>query len=393
VVLTIILAALAAISLVLGLWQYLAARRFPLHRREGDAIFAPGISILKPLKGLDAETAGCLRSWLTQKYSGPVEILFGAGSEEDPVCEVVRRLIQEHSTANAQLIICRDRLGLNAKVSKLAQLARCARHKIICVSDADVFAPPDFLCHTVQPLRKKSVGLVNALYRFAKGPTFEMQLEALAVNADFWSQVLQARSLGPMRFALGAAMMLRREKLDEIHGFSALMDYLADDYELGRRVAETGARVELGRVVVECRSAPLTAREVWNHQVRWARTIRACRPWAYFFSILANATLWPVLWAAARPEPAVQLAAALCLGVRMFAAWHLEKRMTGVGRLESCGLALLKDLGQACVWAAAFLGRGVVWRGEQYRVERGGKLARPEGSEVAERLAPAPPAS
>jgi ceramide glucosyltransferase len=173
------------------------------------------------------------------------------------------------------------------------------------------------------------------------------------------------------------------------------MDYLADDYELGRRIAATGTRVELGRVVVECRSALLTAHEVWHHQVRWARTIRACRPWAYFFSILANATVWPLLWVVSRPEPIPQCAAALCLGVRMFAAWHLAKRMRGAGRLESCLLVLLKDLGQMCVWAAAFLGRSVVWRGERYRVERGGRLARSEGRAVVapERLAPAPPAS
>jgi ceramide glucosyltransferase len=197
--------------------------------------------------------------------------------------------------------------------------------------------------------------------------------------------------LGPMRFALGAAMMLRREKLDEIHHFTALMDYLADDYELGRRVATTGARVELGTVVVECRSAPLTAREVWSHQLRWARTIRACRPWAYFFSIAGNATLWPVLWVLLRPEPLAQLAAVLCLGARMFGAYHLEKRMNGVGRIESCGMAMLKDMFQGAVWLAAFLGRGVIWRGEHYRVAAGGRLVQAEGT-AAKCLAPAPPA-
>jgi ceramide glucosyltransferase len=309
VALTIILAALTAMSLALGLWQLVVGLSFPLHRRNRVATFTPAISILKPLKGCDAETSDCLRSWLRQRYEGSFEILFGVGSRADPVCDVLRQLLDAHPDIEARLVICPDRLGLNPKVSQLARLAREARYDMICVSDADVFAPPDFLTNTVQPLSEASLGLVSAPYCFAEGRSLEMKVEAVSVNADFWSQVLQARSLAPMRFALGAALMLRREKLEAIGGFAALSDYLADDYELGQRVAGTGARLDLGTVVVECRSPRLTPGEVWAHQVRWARTIRACRPWAYFFSLLGNAAVWPALWVCLQPGPLTQVSA------------------------------------------------------------------------------------
>jgi ceramide glucosyltransferase len=240
-------------------------------------------------------------------------------------------------------------------------------------------------------LSDPSLGLVSAPYRFAQASNFQMKVEALSVNADFWSQVLQARSLAPMRFALGAAMMLRREKLEAIGGFSTLIDYLADDYELGQRVARTETRLELGTVVVECRSAPLTPGEVWSHQVRWARTIRACRPWAYFFSLLSNAVLWPALWVCLQPIPLAQVSAVVCLGFRALTAYLLERKMTGKGNFESCCVALVKEVLQVGIWISAFTGRGVIWRGQQYQVAPGGKLVEMEGGRLAECYSPRRP--
>src|SRR6185369_5879846 len=117
-----------------------------------------------------------------------------------------------------------------------------------------------------------------------------------AINADFWSQVLQSRSLKPIDFALGAVMALRRQALNKIGGFAALSDCLADDYQLGHRIARCGYDIGLCPVVVECWSEPMGWKAVWKHQTRWARTIRVCQPVPYFFSMLSNPTLWPLLW-------------------------------------------------------------------------------------------------
>src|SRR5262249_24729 len=155
---------------------------------------------------------------------------------EDPVCELVRQLIREHPAVDAKLVICDQALGVNAKVSTLIQLQRISKHGVVVVSDADVRVPRDFLLNLVEPLDDNEVGLVNCFYRLANPSTAAMRWEALAVNADFWSQVLQSLSLGPLDFALGAVMAIRREELEKIGGFEALADYLADDYHLGNRV-------------------------------------------------------------------------------------------------------------------------------------------------------------
>ncbi|HEY5913906.1 MAG TPA: glycosyl transferase, partial [Verrucomicrobiae bacterium] len=74
------LGGLTLLSLILLLWQWLAAWRFPLHRRVRTPSYSPGVTLLKPLKGCDPSTEACLRSWFTQDYPGPVQILFGVAS-------------------------------------------------------------------------------------------------------------------------------------------------------------------------------------------------------------------------------------------------------------------------------------------------------------------------
>jgi ceramide glucosyltransferase len=371
---------LAALSLFIGAWQFIAALRIPLHRRRAAPASLPAITLLKPLKGCDEETERCLASWLTQDFPAPLQILFGVASPDDPVCELARRLIVQHPQRDAQLIICRESLGANAKVSSLAQLERLAQHDVIVVSDADVFVPPDFLAQAATKLVEKSAGLVNCFYRLANPVNLAMQWEAVAVNADFWSQVAQSLTLKPMDFALGAVMMTRRENLREIGGFLSLVNHLADDYQLGHRIARCGHPLALCNVVVDCRSGPMHWPEVWSHQLRWARTIRICQPAPYFFSILSNATIWPLLWLAhaglATPSPRFALAGfAVCIVFRVVAAHVLMRRLAGAAKeIPPAWLAPAKDILSFVIWALAFTGNHVVWRGTRYRVQRDGVL-------------------
>ncbi len=372
-----ILFGLALLSAGLLLWQWLAALRFPLHRRNPSPEFRPGLTLLKPLKGCDAATEKCLRSWFEQQYAAPVQILFGVASAVDPVCEVVRRLLGQFPGRDAQLVVCGPLLGANLKVSKLAQLEALAKHDLLVISDADVLVPPDFLANAVAPLSWSEVGLVNCFYRLANTSNAAMRWEAVAVNADFWSQVLQSASLKPLDFALGAAMLTRRELVRAMGGFAALADCLADDYQLGHRIAARGHRIELSPVVVECWSEALAWSEVWRHQLRWARTIRVCQPVPYFFSILSNPTLWPLIWLAVFPGVFSAAFFGVCLVIRMALALDLQRRLTrGPVPLLWAWLAPVKDVLQAGLWALAFLGTKVEWRGEKMRLRRDGTLVR-----------------
>ena len=374
-----ILAALALLSLALALWQWLAARRFPLHRRAADFSFSPAITLLKPLKGCNGTTAESLQSWFNQNYAGRTQILFGVADANDPVCKIVRELIEKNPGHDAQLVFCNRLSGANAKVAKLVQLEKLAKHDLILVSDADVRVPPDFLANIAAPLRDPEIGLVNSFYRLANPATTAMRWEAIAINADFWSQVLQAASLKPPDFALGAVMLTRRKLLEEIGGFNVLANCLADDYQLGHRIAKNGHRIALCPVVVECWDEPMNWSEVWKHQLRWARTIRVCQPLPYFFSILSNATVWPLLWLVVSLISSATLyappAAAACLLIRICLAQNLQRRFTPDRSLISpLWFVPVKDLLQVALWIGAFAGSTVEWRGQQMKLRRDGTL-------------------
>jgi ceramide glucosyltransferase len=392
------LAGLAVLSLGLLFWQWIVAIRFPLHQRidssaARDAVpFAPSVTILKPLKGCDEFTEVCLRSWFEQEYHGSIQFLLGVASADDPVCALVHKLIDGFPARDARLLICGPPKGANPKVSTLVELERAVAHAVIIVSDADVRVPRDFLANAVAPLRQEEVGLVNCFYRLANPVTTAMQWEAVAINADFWSQVLQALSLKSLDFALGAVMVARAASLREIGGFSTLIDCLADDYQLGHRIAESGARIELSPVVVECWSAPMKWGAVWKHQVRWARTIRVCQPVPYFFSIVSNPTFWPLLWFVAKPAALSGSFVAAAVLLRLISAHHLQSSLAGAppGKEMENAAAVghyswwmppIKDLLQLAIWICAFLGNEVEWRGERLRLRRDGTLIMSGGAQ------------
>jgi ceramide glucosyltransferase len=386
----------ASISFALLIWQWIAALRFPLHRRIASPSPQPPVTLLKPLKNLDSETESCLRSWLAQDYSGPVQVLFGVGSEKDPVCATVNRLIEEFPALDLQLVICAELKGANAKVSKLAILEKFARHEWVVMSDADVRVPSDFLTNVLAPLHRPETGLVSCFYRLANPSSAAMQWEAIAVNSDFWSQVLQAKSLKPVDFALGAVMAMRRKQLREIGGLESIADCLADDYQLGNRIARLGHRIELCPVVAECWDPPMTWISVWKHQLRWARTIRVCQPLPYFFSLLSNLGFWSLLWLAAllstssiqaMKDPnhltsrlsisvdADLIVPLIFLVIRTLVAFDLQHRLTRrLAHVAWIWLVPIKDLLQAVIWLCAFAGNRIEWRGKVFQLRRDGTL-------------------
>ena len=253
-------------------------------------------------------------------------------------------------------------------------------------------------------MRDERVGLNNCFYRLANPTTLGMRWEAIAVNADFWSQVLQSNTIKPQDFALGAAMVVRRATFEQAGGFEVLLDFLADDYQLGRRIAQTGARIVLSPVVVECWNRAMGFRAVWTHQLRWARAIRVSQPGPYFLSILAHTLFWATLLAlfgdlggfplvpdsllySRALSPGMQNALALLrvpwvlviflavLVTRVLLAAALHERLTQErGALRYGWLVPLKDFLQTCLWAASFLGNTVEWRGKKFRLTRDGRL-------------------
>jgi ceramide glucosyltransferase len=357
----------------LCLWS---ASRFKRNRRIAAPPDLPPVSILKPLKGTDPEMYGSLRSQCLQDYP-EYEIIFGVSEAHDPAIELVERLKREFSQRAIRLVICRENLGANTKVSNLIQMLHEARHEHLIVSDSDVRVPANYLRSMIAPLGNPKIGLVTCLYRGVAGSTLWSRLESLAISTDFAPGVLVARQIEGVKFGLGATMAFRRHDLQAIGGFESLADYLADDYQLGHRISALGLRVEIPDVVVETFLPRYTFREFFVHQLRWARTIRDSRfsgylgmgityglPWAIIVALVARGAAWA--WVLLALTAVTRVVVAVGVGKSV-----LQDRY--VARLLF--LLPLRDVIAVIVWLVSFVGHTVTWRGERFRLRKG-KLER-----------------
>ena len=340
----------------------------------------PPVTILKPLRGTDPEMYESFRSHCVQDYP-EYEIIFGVSDANDPAIQLVERLKKEFPRRAIQLLICSETLGANTKVSNLVQMARAAHHEYFIVNDSDIRVEPDYLRRIVAPLSNPQIGLVTCLYRGIANASLGSRLESLGISTDFAAGVLVAQLVERgIRFGLGSTLAFRRRDLQAIGGFEALVDYLADDYQLGSRMAALGLKVKLSDVVVETFLPQYTLRGFWNHQVRWARTIRDSRfmgyvglgltfglPWALLALLFARGAGWA--WALLALAAVLRIAVATVVGSSV-----LEDRQV----IPALALLPIRDLIALAVWIASFAGHEVSWRADKFELQNGKLIKIPD---------------
>ncbi len=361
----------------LSLANFLRNRRKNLSQPPLPENQLPPVSILKPLKGVDPEIWESFCSHCEQDYP-QFQLIFGVSDPADPAIEVVRKLQAKYPNRPIELIVCNRVLGANIKVSTLAQMLPAARHELLLVNDSDIRVPPDYLRQVIAPLADASVGLVTCLYRAVATPTLGSRLEALGIGTDFVPGVLSARFLEKgLHFGLGSTLAFRRRDLEAIGGFEALLDYLADDYELGRRIAATGKRVEISAATVTTFLPAYTLRQFFRHQLRWSRTIRDARRWGYTGLLFTFGLPWALLTLlAARGAAWAWALFALTFAARLAVGFVTADVVLHDRQIfRNIFLVPLRDLIAPLVWAASFMGNRIHWRGDSF-VLQDGKLIR-----------------
>jgi ceramide glucosyltransferase len=366
-----------------------AARNYLRERRVASADFAPGVSILKSLKGLDPGMMDAFRSHCRQSYAGEFEMLFGVSSREDPAAAAVEQLKAEFPERTIRLVECPERLGTNGKVSTLVKLAGHARHGFLLINDSDITVSPRYLervmgCFSASAKTagedRPEVGLVTTLYRGRAHGTIGSRLEALGIATDFMPGVLLSKMIeGGLRYGLGSTLAVSREALERAGGLLPLVDYLADDYELGARVVKAGNRVALCAEVVETSIPAYRWSGFLDHQLRWARTVRDARPWGYAGLIFTHGLGLALLnLLASGLSPLSFWLLGLSFFLRLAQAMTVGAEVLGDHEvLAGLWLLPLRDLVAIGVWVAGFAGNTIVWRGERF-VLKGGKLREQE---------------
>jgi ceramide glucosyltransferase len=357
-------------GLVAGAYQTvaIAACWHRLRQPPRQFTFTPPVSILKPIRGADPRFWEAIRSHAELDYP-EFEILFGVRDPQDPALPHIERLMAEYPRRSIRLIHT-STSAPNAKAGVLAELAREARHDVLLVNDSDIRVPPGYLQQCCGPLEEARIGLVTCLYRADAG-TFAGRFEALGIDTDFAPSTLVAPFVGVREFALGSTLCFRRADLERVGGFEAIGSFLADDYQLGKRIHALGLDCHLAAPVVETQLGARTMRDAWAHQVRWARTIRVSRGDGYAGLPVTFATLWGLVALAAGHWWTGTVVLLLRL-VMVLVSGLAVMRSPGVARRWWWFPA--RDLWAVAVWVTGLFGRQVEWRGLRLRLDSEGRI-------------------
>lgn len=325
---------------------------------------------MKPLCGVDLMAELALESFFLLDYP-KYQLVFGVQDANDPVLEVVARLRARYPERDTVLMVNDMLHGSNRKISNLINMQPLAKHEVIVFSDADIHVPPYYLDDLVVALEEPGMGLVTTLYTGLPGaPVLTARLGAAQINQVFLPSALLARKLG-RQDCMGATMAITRPVLEKSGGLKALVNHLADDQVLGRRVVNAGYRVGLACNIPAATVPEVDFSALFRHELRWARTIRALVPAAYTGSILQIPLLWAVLCVLASGFAGWSLVLLLCtLLARVVFAWRVEKILR-LPRTSEIWLLLMRDLFSLIIYVASFTGRRVDWRGQSMVADSG----------------------
>lgn len=347
-----------------------ALRHLYSRRKQRGALpaFYPDVSVLKPLRGLDPNIHEAFVSQIQQHYPA-FEILFGVHDESDAAVAEVRRLQSEFPDAPIRLIVG-SVPAQNGKAGVLMELGRNARYPIWVVNDSDIEVTPTYLREVTAPLANPSIGVVTCLYR-AKAHGVFTGWEALGIATDFMPSALAAPLVGVREFGLGSTLAFRASDLERAGGFAAIADYLADDYQLAKRITRLGKSALLSTYVVETSLGDSGWLGVWRHQLRWARTIRLSKGLGFAGLPVTHAGLW----AAIAFLCGAWIPAAILISLRLFSGlltgWFILRSSIAA---RFCWLTPFWDVYAFAVWMASYAGREVRWRDRVLSIDGQGRI-------------------
>jgi ceramide glucosyltransferase len=336
----------------------------------------PPVTVLKPVCGLEKNHKESLRSACVQDYP-KYQVVFAVQDPQDPVVSLLEEIEEEFGAELVSIAIENRQVGPNKKINNLLAALPHARYDTLVINDSDVRLNPDYLKAIVPSLLDSGVGCACTLYRATRGDRWFEKLELLTLNADFIPSVIFAHVTGASKFCLGSSLAITRTSLEKIGGLEALVHYLPEDYEIGRRLWVSGQRVSLVHYFIDIVVSLKSFSEWWLHQCYWDQMTRAARPVGFFATFLTRSVPFALFFVAIRlGDPLGWAVLGLTLAIRLATAGAIMG--WGVGDREgvrSLAFLPLRDVLGFASWFLAFVKKTVIWRGTEFALTRKGQVA------------------
>jgi ceramide glucosyltransferase len=371
-----VLAAVALIGAAYALLAALLVGRFMRHETR-SADHSPAVTILKPLHLGEPDLLQNLETFFAQNYSAPVQIVFGVHHEADPAVDAVRALQAKYPQADTAIVANTALYGANAKVSNLINMLPLAKHDTLVLSDSDIAVGTRWLSQVTTALARPGVGIVTCLYTgepARNGHSLWSALAAMGTSYEFLPNAVVGTSLGLAAPCFGSTIALERRTLDEVGGFAAFADHLADDYEIGRAVRAKGYTLAIPAMGVGHTTSDNSFAQLFRHEQRWTRTIRMVNPAGHLGSIVTHGFAFALMAALLLDFSAASL---VVLGVTLLSRLFLKYRIDGLFGTYAgpYWMMPLRDLLSFVVFVTSLFGETVHWRGTHFAVEPSGAMS------------------
>ena len=376
--------ALASVGFVtFAIWQLLKFSR----RRLPENAPTPPVTVLKPVCGLEPGLYENLLSFCEQDYPD-YQVIFGVSDSNDPALDIIHQLIRDLPDKDLSVVIDSRMIGSNRKVSNLANIYGQAKHDVLVMADSDMQVGRDYLRSVIMPLQDPKVGVVTCLYSGIARGGLASVLGAAFINEWFLPSVLVALSFSKIKYCFGSTMVVRRKLLEQIGGFARFSQLLADDYMLGKVISDAGYEVFLSSYVVGNVVYEPNIKALFQHELRWAVTVRSVRPVGYTFSFITYTVPMALLYAVIssfRADSVIMIGAAVMLRILMHFTARYSLRLNGQAWYW---LMPFRDILSFTVWAASFFSKNIHWRQHTYSLQDNGQITTTEQMKVSENVIP-----
>jgi ceramide glucosyltransferase len=307
------------------------------------------------------------------------QIIFGVQDSKDPAISVIEEVIKKFPEKDISLVIDDKIIGRNLKTSNLVNMFKTAKYDIIVIADSDVRVRQDYLKSVAAPFINSEVGAATCLYSGVGGNNFASRLGMMFINDWFLPSALVSALFVDLKFCFGATMAVRREALAKIGGFEILKDFLADDYMLGKAVFKEGFKIALVTYIVENMVSEKNLTSLFQHEIRWARTIRSVQPVGYVMSFITEA--FPIsifagvfiyLHTSSVAWTVSPIIATLALRMTLH---YLVQRKLAYNAVHTPWLIPARDIFSFIVRTVSLFGSKVSWRNHTMFVYKGGRLS------------------
>ena len=380
---TTILLASAAVALIFyaaGIACALVHLRRRHRPAKPDAL--PPISLLKPLKGPEEDLEGCLRSFFEQDYPAPFEVVFATANLGDSALATARRVAAAYPHVRSRFVLSDENWGLNPKVSNLQGALSAARFDLALQTDANVWAPPDYLRTIVSEFVAEKASLLSSLVSGIGERSAGAAMENLQLTAYVAPACCAALKLAGVPCVIGKSMLFRRSELKSLGGLELVKDSLCEDFLLGRHYAESGKKVVLSATPIRNVNVRMGIDRSLSRHARWLKMRAVIHVPGFIADLFANPLgLTLLAWVSSGFEPVLAAAALAVATIKATTEALVVRLVRGSPmRLTHTLWSPVKDVLMLGVWIYAIFSRTIEWRGIRFRLGNDSQLLPDQGA-------------